>query len=86
MIRNTKARRKAGIPCLGGLPIIGLAFSKTRSTLCTQRHYFVKPRIIHSFEDDNRLTRNQEEIYKNQALSEDFSEALQLIPHENEEK
>ncbi|MCB1084108.1 MAG: type II secretion system protein GspD, partial [Simkania sp.] len=29
MIRNTKRNRKSGIPCLGGLPLIGAAFSKS---------------------------------------------------------
>jgi len=29
------------------------------------------------------FTKNQEEIYRNQADGVDFSEALQLVPHEN---
>jgi type II secretory pathway component GspD/PulD (secretin) len=83
MIRNTKSRRKAGIPCLGGLPIIGMAFSKTKKDEEKRNVIiFVRPHIIHSFEDYNRLTKNQEEIFKNQANPEDFSEALQLIPTE----
>jgi type II secretory pathway component GspD/PulD (secretin) len=87
MIRNTKANRKAGIPCLGGLPIIGLAFSKTKKD-DEKRNViiFVRPHIIRSFEDYDRLTKNQAEIYRNQAEGTDFSEALQLVPHENEEK
>jgi type III secretion protein C len=83
MIRNTKAHRKAGIPCLGGLPIIGAAFSKTkRDDEKRNIIIFVRPHIIHSFEDYNHLTKNQEEIYRNQAVPDDFSKALQLIPHE----
>src|SRR5579862_5528910 len=83
MIRNSKARRKAGIPCLGGLPVIGLAFSKTKKD-DEKRNViiFVRPHIIDSFEDYKRLTINQEEIFRNQAAPEDFSEAVQLIPHE----
>lgn len=82
MIRNTKARRKAGIPCLGGLPVIGLAFSKTKKD-DEKRNViiFVRPHIIRSFDDYSNLTKNQEEIYKSQAAPDDFSEAVQLIPH-----
>jgi len=29
MIRNTKRKHRSGIPCMGGLPLIGAAFSKT---------------------------------------------------------
>ena len=78
MIRNHKARRKAGIPCLGGLPGIGLAFSKTKKEEEKRNVViFVRPHIIHSFEDYNRLTTNQTEIYKRQAVPEDFQEALE---------
>jgi type III secretion protein C len=87
MIRNTKARRKAGIPCLGGLPVIGLAFSKTRRD-DEKRNViiFVRPHIIHSFEDYNRLTENQKEIFRRQAIPEDFNEALQENNAEDEKK
>ena len=30
MVRNHKTHHKAGIPCLGGLPVMGAAFSKTK--------------------------------------------------------
>ncbi|HEY2809775.1 MAG TPA: hypothetical protein VGJ00_00055 [Rhabdochlamydiaceae bacterium] len=87
MIRNHKARRKAGIPCLGGLPILGILFSKTKKEEDRRNVIiFVRPHIIHSFEDYNRLTKRQEEIYKEQAIPEDVDDALNVIPdRENKE-
>src|SRR5258708_38565648 len=61
MIRNVKARRKAGIPCLGGLPVIGLAFSKTKQE-DEKRNViiFVRTHIIRSFEDYKNLSKSHE--------------------------
>lgn len=77
MIRNHKARRKAGIPCLGGIPILGLAFSKTRQE-DEKRNVviFIRPHIIHSFEEYRHLTKNQEDIHKRQAAGQDFKEMI----------
>lgn len=81
MIRNTKAKHKAGLPCLGGLPWIGAAFSKTRQH--TEKRnvvIFVRPHIIRSFEDYQKLTKSQEEMFKSQADQKDFAEALEVLP------
>ncbi len=62
MIRNAKSHQKTGLPCLGGLPLVGALFSKTqkrdekRSVIV-----FVRPHIIHSFEDYKQLTEQQSE-------------------------
>lgn len=61
MIRNAKSYHKAGLPCLGGLPLIGAAFSQTRQM--TQKRnviIFVRPHIINSFEDYMHLTKDQD--------------------------
>lgn len=61
MVRNAKANHKTGLPCLGGLPVIGALFSKTKKQ-DEKRNVmiFVRPHIIHSFEDYKRLTQSQE--------------------------
>ncbi|MES2344342.1 MAG: hypothetical protein V4494_00160 [Chlamydiota bacterium] len=79
MIRNTKKNHKAGLPCLGGLPWIGAAFSKTleheekRNIII-----FVRPTIIRNFEESDQLTKNQEEFFRSQALPADFDSALKF--------
>ena len=62
MGRNARSFQKAGIPCLGGLPVLGAAFSKNKR-LTEKRNVviFVRPHIINSFEDYDRLTKSQEE-------------------------
>lgn len=84
MIRNTKARRKAGIPCLGSIPLLGVLFSKTKHD-DEKRNViiFVRPHIIHSFADYQRLTRNQEEVYRQQSVPQDFDDALKILPKED---
>lgn len=79
MIRNSRSNHKAGLPCLGGLPGIGAAFSKTR------RHdekrnviVFVCPHIIRSFEDYKKLTEKQESLYEANSAPAEFRGALQL--------
>lgn len=80
MIRNAKAHHRTGIPCLGGLPIIGAAFSRN------EKHdekrnviIFVRPSIINSFEDYNHITQKQEEIYRQQSQHADFDSGLNLL-------
>jgi type III secretion protein C len=81
MIRNAKSHHKTGLPCLGGLPFIGNAFSKTRRN-DEKRNViiFVRPHIIHSFEDYNKITEAQEEVYKEQSAPKAFVEALEILP------
>lgn len=83
MIRNSKAQYKAGLPCLGGLPLIGAAFSKTKKH-DEKRNViiFVRPHIINSFQDYQKLTESQEEVYRRQANPEDFDAGLNVLPEE----
>jgi type III secretion protein C len=83
MIRNSKAQHKAGLPCLGGLPLIGAAFSKTKKH-DEKRNViiFVRPHIIHSFQDYQKLTESQEEMYRSQANPDDFDAAINVLPKE----
>ncbi|MBS0652134.1 MAG: type II secretion system protein GspD [Verrucomicrobia bacterium] len=84
MIRNTKARHKAGLPCLGGLPWIGAAFSKTRQH-DEKRNVviFVRPHIIRSFEDYQKVTRGQQQAFESQANKKDFAEAIDILPKDD---
>jgi type III secretion protein C len=79
MIRNTKVQHKAGLPCLGGLPLIGAAFSKNQNH-DEKRNViiFVRPRIIHSMEEYQNVTKNQEEVFRGQTSAGNFDEALKL--------
>ena len=83
MIRNTKAHHKAGLPCLGGLPYLGAAFSKTRQH-DEKRNVviFVRPHIIRSFEDYQKVSIGQQEVFKSQANQKDFTEALEIVPQQ----
>jgi type III secretion protein C len=80
MIRNAKSVHKTGIPCLGGLPIIGTLFSKTKKQ-DEKRNVivFVRPQIIHSFNEYKNITKNQEKLYEKQANAKDFQEGLELV-------
>jgi type III secretion protein C len=80
MIRNAKQHHRAGLPCLGGLPVIGAAFSKTKKRDEKRNMIiFVRPHIIRSFEDYKNVTASQEELYKEQSNAADFQDGLDLI-------
>jgi type II secretory pathway component GspD/PulD (secretin) len=78
MIRNSKIKQKSGIPCLGGLPLIGAAFSKTR-TLDEKRNViiFVRPQIINSVDKYKEITKSQVSHYEKEGDKEALEEGLQ---------
>lgn len=80
MIRNAKLQDKTGIPCLGGLPVVGAAFSKTRKQ-DEKRNIviFARPHIINSFEEYHKMTKEQENIFENQTVDQDFRKAIELV-------
>ena len=61
MGRNARSIQRMGIPCLGGLPVIGAAFSKNKR-INEKRNIliFVRPHIIHTFEEWKKITEVQE--------------------------
>lgn len=83
MVRNTKSQHKEGIPCLGGIPYIGALFSRTQKE-DEKRNViiFVRPHIIHSFEDYNNITQNQADVFKDQANPVDFQSSLDLVEND----
>jgi type III secretion protein C len=84
MIENSNVKAKTGIPCLGGLPIIGAAFSTSGDTISNSNIViFIRPRIINSFDDMQQLTARQEDYFRDQAatpfLERQYDESMELI-------
>ncbi len=79
MIRNARSHHKAGLPCLGGIPGIGVLFSKTRNH-DEKRNViiFVRPHIIRSMDDYRQLTNQQTDIYRERSPKGVIDEALEL--------
>ena len=84
MIRNTKRQRKSGIPCLGGLPFIGAAFSKTevddekRNVIV-----FVRPQIIHSDATYRNITAYQENQFREESVNPaHFQQGINMLKQE----
>lgn len=54
------------IPCLGGIPVIGAAFShQTRAVQKTNLLLFIRPLIIDTYEEMHNITKHQQDIWKN---------------------
>ncbi|NGX56138.1 MAG: putative type II secretion system protein D [Candidatus Anoxychlamydiales bacterium] len=84
LVQDTKQKVKTGIPCLGGIPIIGSAFSKDDKS--DQRNnivIFIRPHIINSYQDLTSITENQEDLFRDQTgssfLENTFDEATDTI-------
>lgn len=84
MIRNSKRHHKSGLPCLGGLPFIGAAFSKsTEEEEKRNVIVFVRPQIIHSGNEYRSVTAFQENQFKNQTLyPADFQQGIDMVKRE----
>ncbi len=65
MIQDDKVSSRNQFPCLGGIPILGAAFS-AKNTTDVKRNLmiFIRPQIIDTDEEIRKLTRDQQEIYK----------------------
>lgn len=84
MITDTKVHFKSSIPCLGGIPVIGAAFSENdRGDSKDNIIIFVRPHIINSFEEYKEITEHQEDVYKDQAvlpiLKEEFDAGIDVV-------
>lgn len=90
MITDTKQKAKTGIPCLGGLPLIGAAFSESDKTDDKKNIViFIRPHIINSYEDMQNITESQEEYFRDETgsptLEHDFDEAIDTLKSYDEE-
>ncbi|MEN9654243.1 MAG: hypothetical protein RL235_355, partial [Chlamydiota bacterium] len=83
-VNNSNVKSQSGIPCLGGLPLIGAAFSKSNDTISNSNIViFLRPHIISSLDDMRRVTAEQEDFFKDQQsspfLEQNFEEGMELI-------
>lgn len=79
-VQNTKTYHKTGIPCLGGLPLIGAAFSDNeKNDNISNLVIFVRPHLIKSFDTYKEITERQEDLYRSQTVAEDFDAGLELV-------
>jgi type III secretion protein C len=84
MIQDNKNNFRSGIPCLGGLPVVGALFAQNdRYNSKDNIIIFMRPIIIDSFEDYDRVTEGEEAMYKQSAttqlLKEEFDNATEMI-------
>lgn len=84
MVNDSKTHYKTGIPCLGGLPVIGLLFSETDRTAVKQNVImFIRPHIINSYAEYKSITEHQEWLFKDNArlpmLKEEFDEGIDMV-------
>lgn len=90
MIQDTKQHFKSGIPCLGGLPVLGVAFSENQRTDSKDNIViFIRPQIIHAHEEYKEVTDRQEEVYKDNVvlpmMKEEFDEGINLVKQSDNE-
>lgn len=65
MVKNSKTHKKSGIPCLGGIPWIGAAFSKTKVEREKKNILvFVRPQIINTFETLNKISHTESQQFE----------------------
>ncbi len=84
MVNNSNTKSKAGIPCLGGLPLVGAAFSKSNDTITNSNIViFIRPHIINSVDEIRNITKREEDYFRDQAgtpyLEKNFDEAMELL-------
>jgi len=82
MVTDSKVRTKAGFPCLGGIPLIGAAFSNTQKTDTKDNLViFIRPHILTSYKDMQHLTESQEDFFRENMgsaqLERDFEESIE---------
>ena len=64
MIQDNDTRSYSQIPCLGGIPIIGV-WGKTQSTTDTKQNLmlFIRPLIIDTDEEFEDITKRQQDVF-----------------------
>ncbi|MBX9923623.1 MAG: hypothetical protein K2Y01_05875 [Rhabdochlamydiaceae bacterium] len=84
MIQDTKQHTKQGLPCLGGLPMVGALFSQ--NSVSDQKlnvMIFMKPYILRSMADFDHLTEQEESLMQAEAVLPDVKEtqdsAMEMI-------
>ncbi len=85
-VNNTTSRSKEGFPCLGSLPVVGAAFSRT-SSLKTKNNImiFLRPKIVDDYEVYKEVTERQEDIARAEGNPDDVEESFELIKTPDDE-
>lgn len=84
MLSDVRTHSRSGIPCLGGLPVIGAIFSENdRLNARDNLIFFIRPVIIDSIEEYDQITENQECLYKElgskQIVKEEIDEGISWV-------
>lgn len=90
MVTETKSKIKSGIPCLGGLPLIGAAFSESDSQTDKKNIViFIRPHIINSYQDMQRVSENQEDFFRESLgspnIEETYEDSIESIKTDDDE-
>jgi type II secretory pathway component GspD/PulD (secretin) len=90
MVNNSNSKQTSGIPCLGGIPVIGAAFTQNNQTeSLSSLVIFMRPTIVNSLDDMKKLTADQEDFFREQAgtpfLEHNFDEAMEFIKSPEDE-
>lgn len=65
MMQNEVSRDRNQVPCLGGVPIVGAAFSdKTNLDQRRNLMIFIRPQIVDTEEEIQNITKHQQDLYR----------------------
>jgi type III secretion protein C len=77
MLQDTREHAKQGLPCLGGLPLVGALFSQNNiSDNKFNVIIFMKPYILHSMDEFDHLTQQEETLFLDDAVLPDVKETI----------
>lgn len=84
MLRDTRQRSRVGIPCLGGLPVIGAAFANTnKNNQKTNTIIFIRPQVVNSQQQLTDMTDRIEDQFRDHAgaleLRYDIDDAIDMV-------
>ncbi|HSW86639.1 MAG TPA: secretin N-terminal domain-containing protein [Rhabdochlamydiaceae bacterium] len=91
MLQDSKIHNRQGIPCLGGLPVIGAFFSQNnRTDSRSNLIMFIRPHIVNSVEEYRQITENQEALFREVAklpiLKEEIDEGIDWVKTPEDEE
>lgn len=90
LVSQNKDHQKSGVPCLGGIPLIGSALNlNTNINSFNNIVIFLRPHILTSLEDLQDLTEKQEDAFREDTgsaiLETQFDEAMEKIKSYDDE-
>jgi type III secretion protein C len=75
MLQHEESRERNQIPCLGGIPLLGGAFSnKTNTDSKRNLMIFIRPIIIDTEEEIRHITKHQQDVYDYKNCLENYDE------------